>query len=152
MKKSSQIATGAGIAALGVLVAITPRYIFPVCEYFGVRMEVGSGSVPMGCYYTSRGALLAGFLILLIGITITMAKPAAMQSLALVLAGAGLAVIAIPTFLLPICHNPDMHCNHGTQPMLIVLGLLTMMMAGWTAFGFRSNAPAMREMNHNSAS
>lgn len=146
MKKSSQIATGAGVAALGALVALTPRYIFPVCEYFGVRMEMGSSSVPMGCYYTSKGSLLAGLLIVLIGIAIMIAKSAALQSLALVLAGAGLGVILIPTVLMPICHNPDMHCNHGTKPMLIVLGIVTMITAGWTAYGSRSNAPVIREM------
>lgn len=146
MKKSSQIATGVGVAALGALVALTPRYIFPVCEYFGVQMEVGNSSVSMGCYYTSRGALLAGLLIVLIGIAIIIAKPAALQSLALVLAGAGLGVILLPTVLMPICHNPDMHCNHGTKPMLIVLGMVTMIMAGWTAYGSRSNAPVTSEM------
>ncbi|MHB0867620.1 MAG: DUF4418 family protein [Thermoleophilia bacterium] len=152
MKKSSQIATGAGVAALGALVALTPRYIFPVCEYFGVRMEMGSGSVPMSCYYTSRGSLLAGLLIVLIGIAITTARPAALQSLALVLAGAGLGVFLIPTFLFPVCHNPEMHCNNGTKPMLLVLGIVIMIMAGWTAYGSRSNAPLIREMRHETGS
>lgn len=140
MKSTTRSITGAGVIALGALVAITPRYIFPVCEYFGVRMDMGMGkSEPMHCYYTGKASLLIGILIAVIGLAIIIAsRPETLRPLALVLASAGAGVIIIPTWLFPICLNADMHCNQGAKPMLIVLGILAMITAVW--LGISSSA------------
>lgn len=141
MNSTTRTIAGAGVIALGALVAITPRYIFPVCEYHGVRMDMGMGkSVPMSCYYTDRASLLIGIIIAVIGVAIIIASSAAtLRPLALVLAGAGAAAILVPTWLFPICHNADMYCNKGSKPSLIVLGIITMMTAVWLGI---SSSPA----------
>jgi hypothetical protein len=140
MNSNTRTITGAGVIALGALVAITPRYIFPVCEYHGVRMDMGMGkSVPMSCYYTDRASLLIGIIIAVIGLAVIISKRAAtLRPLALVLAVAGAVTILVPTWLFPICHNADMHCNKGSKPSLIVLGILAMMIAVW--LGISSSA------------
>jgi len=140
MKSTSRTIIGAGVIALGALVAITPRYIFPVCEYFGVRMDMGMGkSEHMHCYYTGKASLLIGILIAVVGLAIIIAnKPETLRPLALVLAAGGAGVIVIPTWLFPVCQNADMHCNQGAKPMLIVLGILCMITAVW--LGISSSA------------
>lgn len=143
MKSTSRSITGAVVIALGALVAITPRYIFPVCEYFGVRMDLGMGkSEHMHCYYTGKASLLLGILIAVVGIAIIIAnKPETLRPLALVLAAGGAGVIIIPTLLFPICLNADMHCNQGAKPMLIVLGILCMITAVWLGISSASTKP-----------
>lgn len=151
MKNSTRIAIGGFVTALGLLVWAIPRYLLPVCEYYGVQMQVNGTGHPMGCFYTARASLLAGLLIALIGVAIMVAKPAALRTLALVLAGAGSAVILIPTVLFPICQNPDMHCNHGSKPSLIVLGFLNMIIAGWITYAAERRSP-FTEMASGTAS
>lgn len=151
MKNSTKIATGAGITGLGALVALTPRYIFPVCEYHGVRMEMMGKSFSMSCYYTAHASMVVGILIALIGIAVIISRPDSLRSLALVLAGAGAAVILIPTVFFPICHNPDMHCNHGTQPMLIVLGVTTLLTSGFLALASGKTVPSMNQVSEAAA-
>lgn len=149
MNSTTRTIAGAGVIALGALVAITPRYIFPVCEYYGVRMDMGMGkSLPMSCYYTDRASLLIGIIIAVIGIAIIIAsRPETLRPLALVLAGAGAATILVPTWLFPVCHNADMHCNQGAKPSLIVLGVISMMTAVW--LGISSSAAP--ESRHDTA-
>lgn len=140
MNSINRTIAGAGVIALGALVAITPRYIFPICEYYGVNMDMGMGkTLPMSCYYTDRASLLIGIIIAVIGLAIIIAsRPATLRPLALILAGAGAGTILVPTWFFPICHNADMHCNQGSKPALIVLGILSMIMAVW--LGISSSA------------
>lgn len=143
MNKRSKTIAGAGVTALGALVAITPRFLFPVCEYHGIFMQMPNGkSDHMHCFYTATAALLIGLLICVVGITLLLAKSSeTVRMLSVVLGGAAVATVLIPV-LFPICQNPDEPCNHGTKPMIIVLGITTLMMAGWMAYSSRKSAPA----------
>jgi hypothetical protein len=146
MTKKGRIITGTGVAAIGILIAITPRYIFPVCEYFGVQMDMNGKKLPMGCYYTAHAALLAGLFIALIGVALMLANGQAARILSLVLAGASVGVILIPTVLFPVCKNADHHCNQGAVPTLIVLGITSLMTSAWIAFASRKSSPSMQEI------
>ena len=131
MSKTTRYVAGTGIIAIGALVYATPRFLLPVCEYFGVRMEMMGKSEPMHCFYTARASLLMGIVIAAVGLGVLIAsRPDNLRSLSLVLTGAGVGVILVPTVLFPVCQNADMHCNQGAKPLLIVLGLTTMIMAG----------------------
>lgn len=146
MNKTTRIGAGAGIVILGALVYATPRYLLPVCEYFGVRMDVMGKTFPMQCYYTARASLLMGIIIAIAGVAVMIAsKPEALRSVALILAGAGTGVILIPTVLFPICHNADMHCNQGAKPLLIVLGAATLIMSTWLAVASRKTTVVLAE-------
>ncbi|GBE57627.1 hypothetical protein BMS3Abin01_00548 [bacterium BMS3Abin01] len=191
MKTNVRLAAGIIIIILGLLIAITPRYILPVCDYQSKEdasmgqsillaqatgmdgdmttmtgttgtttgmdggmgtstgmddmnsdmagadskmdegmegMDMSGGNSP--CYFTSRGAITLGLIIMLIGLAVMIAStPEAVRLLALVLGGAGLLVILTPLYLLPVCENPQMACNKGAEQLLIVLGVATMLAA-----------------------
>lgn len=141
MKKNTRIAAGAGVISLGALVAATPRYLFPVCEYNGIFIQLPNGKTGhMPCFYTATASYLIGMLVCLIGLSLLMAKGRdAIRQLSVVLGGTAVGVVLLP-LIFPICQNPDEPCNHGTKPMLIMLGLIIMMMAGWLGFSSRRSA------------
>ncbi|MHB1361326.1 MAG: DUF4418 family protein [Thermoleophilia bacterium] len=132
MKKSTRIGIGAGVIALGGIIAITPRFLFPVCEYNGIFMQLANGRTDyMHCHYTTVASYLLAGIIGLIGTTILFAREReTTRLLSVVLAGAAAAVILTP-IVFPVCQNLDDPCNHGTKPMLIVMGIITFFMAGW---------------------
>ncbi len=144
MKNSTRMGAGAAVIGLGALVAITPRFLFSICEYNGIFMQLGMGKTAhMPCYYTAQGSYILGLMIGLIGVTLVLARQReSARLLSVVLGGAGLAVMLLPV-VYPICMNPDEPCNHGTKPMLMVLGIVTLGMAGWIAFASRKSAQSM---------
>lgn len=142
MKKSTRIGAGAGVITLGAIIAITPRFLFPVCEYKGIFMQLANNRTDyMHCHYTTVASYILAGLICLIGVTIVLAnKRETVRMLSVVLAGAAIAVILTPV-VFPICQNPDDPCNHGAKPMLIVMGIVTFFLAGWLGIASRkSNA------------
>ncbi|GAB4389515.1 MAG: hypothetical protein Kow0025_15370 [Thermodesulfovibrionales bacterium] len=105
---------GAIFLVLGGLVALTPRYILPVCEYYG--------KPAMDCSYTAGAEYFAGFIIIAIGIGTLLSKGSeALRWLMLVALVAAVSVVAIPE-VMGFCPNPRMYCNYGTVPMLRFLG------------------------------
>ena len=153
MKNSTTTGAGSAVIALGALIALTPRFLFSVCEYNGIFMQMGMGKTAhMPCYFTARGAYIVGILIALIGITIVLAKAReTVRLLSVVLAGAAIAVVLLPV-VFPICPNPDDPCNHGAQPMLIVLGIITFMVAGWLAISSRNSAREIKASRDDATS
>ncbi len=138
MKKSTRMSTGAGVIVLGALVAATPRFLFPVCEFSGIFMQLGNGKTAyMLCHYTAVASYILGALIVLIGITLMLSREReSRRMLSVVLAGVAVAVTITPV-ILPICMNPDDPCNHGAKPLLIVLGIVTFLLAGWMGLASR---------------
>ncbi len=138
MKKTTRVTAGGVVISLGALVAATPRFLFPVCEYYGHFMKLPNGKTGhMPCFYTASASYLIGMLVCFIGVTLLLAKDRnTIRLLAVVLAGVAIGVILLPV-IFPICQNPDDPCNHGAKPMIIVLGIMTMMMAGWLGFSSR---------------
>lgn len=112
------------LLVLGVLIAVTPRYIFPVCEYKGLRMMTqGGGYTPMRCFYTGRAELGLGLLTVLLSIFLLLSTQRETQiylslSLALVFS----LSLLIPFWLIGICQGPTMPCRVGTWPALLLEG------------------------------
>lgn len=112
------------LLVLGVLIAVTPRYIFPVCEYKGLRiMTQGGGYTPMRCFYTGRAELGLGLLTVLLSIFLLLSTQRETQiylslSLALVFS----LSLLIPSWLIGICQSPTMSCRVGTWPALLLEG------------------------------
>lgn len=110
---------------LGILVALTPRFILPVCEYYG--------KAKMACSYTGRSEMVLGWLIVAISVAAILSRSA--ESLKWLMFSAfsvGVAELVLPSFL-GYCHSPQMPCNYGTVPMLRLLGGLLLVS---TAVGF----------------
>ncbi len=56
------------VLAIGVLIVITPWYIFPVCEVFGIYAKTATGTnLLMPCGYTARAELGVGTVLALCG-------------------------------------------------------------------------------------
>lgn len=99
----------------GILVALTPRYILPVCEFHGKSK--------MACSYTGQAELFIGLFLVAISIGTFLSKSLdAFKWLMFVAFFAGISVILIPE-VLGYCLNPQMPCNYGTVPILRLWGL-----------------------------
>ncbi len=106
---------GSIVFALGLLVALTPRYILPVCEWAGKK----SG---MNCGYMGRAEILIGLIVISIAIGTFLSKGAeALRWLMLVGLVTGVAVVLVPQ-VLGYCPSSQMPCHYGAVPMLRLLG------------------------------
>jgi len=129
-KKQSRILAGI-LILLGILVVLTPWYIFPVCEIKGVSdtgmadMHTNPGT-HMKCWYTAEAETGVGVLIILTGLAL-LALPGRVSRKASGIAGGilGVIVILVPTVLTGVCNTPDAPCRIGTLPALILLGAVT---------------------------
>ena len=103
-------------AVLGLLAAIGPRTIFPVCSAAEMKMK---------CYYTANVEIAVGIIAALVGIAIILIdKNKVKLALSAVQAILGLVIILIPTAIIGVCGSPMMHCVSSTKPALIVIGAL----------------------------
>ncbi len=109
---------------LGILVALTPHYIFPVCAYYDKLIETkGGGLMPMACSYTARAETIVGLGIVLIGLMLWLAKERETKIfLSVLIAAKGLAVLTIPE-IVGYCKSPMMPCFSGTVPALRIGGV-----------------------------
>lgn len=104
---------------LGVLIALTPVYILPVCEFHGKPKMV--------CSYTGMAEIFVGLIILSIGVGAFLSK-VSVKWLMFVAFFAGASVIFVPE-VLGYCPSPRMPCHYGTVPMLRLLGGLTVVVS-----------------------
>jgi Domain of unknown function (DUF4418) len=129
-KKKSHIPAGI-LILLGVLVVLTPWFIFPVCEIKGASdtgmtdMNVNTGT-HMKCWYTAEAETGVGALIILTGVALLALPGRVSRKTAGIIGGIlGLIVILVPTVLVGVCSTPDAPCRIGTLPALILLGAVT---------------------------
>jgi hypothetical protein len=118
--------------ALGLLVALTPRYILPVCEWAGKK--------PMNCGYMGRAEIFIGVIIISIAVGVFFSKGAeALRWLMLVGLVAGVTVVLLPQ-VLGYCPSSQMPCHYSTVPMLRLLGGLLVITSIAAAFISRRDA------------
>lgn len=116
----------------GLLVALVPTVILPVCE--GMIETTMGKLIPMRCFWTARAELAVGGLLLLTGLLHAFSQNAeTRRNLSGLILALGITTILVPTLLVPTCANPDMACNLGTKPALLLLGGITIILgaAGW---------------------
>jgi hypothetical protein len=112
------------IAVSGLFIIVTPNWILPVCE--GLLQLANGKEVPMRCFWTARSEMVIGALVFLSGLLLAYAEGAeAQRRVSNQVLFLGVATLAIPLALIPTCMNPDMACNVGTKPALLLLGGLT---------------------------
>ena len=103
-------------AVLGLLAAIGPRTLFPVCSAAEMKMK---------CYYAANAEVAVGIIAAIVGIAIILIDKNKIRiSLSAVQAILGLVIILIPTAIIGVCGSPMMHCVSTTKPALIVIGAL----------------------------
>ena len=145
MTLSSTIAgriIGVVAIVLGFLVGAVPHYIFPVCQYFGMLIETAAGKqVPMKCYWTGNAEIALGAMIVITGLLLIVGKQKESRMLLGVVLGAlGVMVALMPTYLIGVCATLDHPCHAGTQPALILLGVITIIV-GMIAIATSRGAP-----------
>lgn len=122
----NRIVVGTVVLLLGVLVALVPQYVFPVCP--GLIETVAGKHVPMKCFWMARAELGVGFIIGLSGLVMLLSKNMGVRlGLSMGTLFAGIVVIALPVCLIGVCPSPQMACHAGTLPALIILGALTIL-------------------------
>ncbi|CDX00239.1 DUF4418 domain protein [Desulfitobacterium hafniense] len=113
---------GLGVV-LGLLIALTPFQLAPVCQRL---LELTTGKmVHMRCHYTGQAEVFLGIIIVLVSlIYLFNTSIPAQKSLGGILMILGCTVIILPTNLgIGVCMSP-MEC-HTTAKVLYVLGGLT---------------------------
>jgi hypothetical protein len=122
--KTSKIASLV-TAAMGFLIIIVPNWVLPVCDGL---LELANGKqVPMRCFWTARAEMTLGGLILIGGLLLTFRSSAeTRRRFNQLVTALGLAVILTPLYIIPTCTHPDMACNVGTKPALLLLGAVTL--------------------------
>lgn len=113
------------LTVLGLLIAITPYAVFPVCA---VTVPAAAGGiVPMKCFWTARAVLGVGGIIACSGLLLFFIKNPAMRlGMAFAPFAAGLLTVLIPNKLIGVCPGAMMACRMGTLPALTLLGSLVM--------------------------
>lgn len=145
MKNGNRLLAGAFITALGVLAAITPRFLFPTCEH------AGHGMMEMACHWVDTTMLILGGTIALIGIITLLARSTAIISLLALGLGAAAVGMVAPLYIVGVCRNVDMPCNQGAVPMLTVTGIVAFLTAASLAYSARKSRSQPAEAANSSA-
>lgn len=122
---------------LGLLIALTPWILFPVCEK--TIQTVSGMQAPMKCFWTGKAASGAGGIIAVAGLFMALAaSPAVRQGIALALLPVSLFVFLLPLHIIGVCAAETMPCRMGALPALEMLSTLTALAALFTVLRMRS--------------
>ncbi len=139
----NRVISGVLFVVLGLLIAVGPQIIFPIC---GVRttesetmqdtpnpkMSMGNESTenmgggaamssPMKCHWTGRAEIGVGALIVLGGLLLLLLRNRqARFGLTLALGLNGILALLIPTVLIGVCGSTRMDCHTLTLPALTI--------------------------------
>jgi drug/metabolite transporter (DMT)-like permease len=121
------------LVLLGIVIALSGWYIFPVCEMHGLFTETKTGvKLPMPCGYTARAETGIGALIVVAGAllfarhTLETRQAVGVFSLA-----CGVLVILFPTVIIGMCRLADHPCRELTLPALEILGIAVIIIGGF---------------------
>jgi len=125
---------GAITVILGIIVAIAPHYIAPVCAYHGKVIKATvmgkEMTILMKCSWTANAEVALGALIVVVGILLIASRQAETRMMlnvnALVL---GIFVMLLPTYLIGVCVTETMPCRIATLPALLALGVVVIIVA-----------------------
>jgi hypothetical protein len=118
MKKS--IIFGSITIALGLLVALSPQFIFRICSPH-------SSTYPL-CYWTAQAELGMGMLIVALGLCfIIFPDPKTQIGLTLGILFASILVLGLPYALIGGCKGEAMNCHKAAFPALTVFGSILLL-------------------------
>lgn len=118
------IIVGILVSIFGLLVAIGPYTLFPVCE---------PGEKIMKCFWTARMELGLGIVMLILGILLAVSRSEQFRlgiSLSLLLNA--ILSLLVPTALIGVCGGAHMVCRTAALPALTILNALITALALYT--------------------
>jgi len=126
---------------LGIVIVISPWTFAPVCEVGGMYVKTASGTnLPMPCGWTARAEIGLGALLVVGGILLLIAKSNETKRLiGIFCAAIGVLVILFPTVITGMCKLADHPCNILTKPVLILLGIATLIVSAYVAYSVRAD-------------
>ncbi len=105
--------------AIGLLIALGPLTIFPVCGVHEHSEEV------MKCFWTARAELGVGFSISILGLlSIISGNPKFRLGLTAAILLNGILALLFPSVLIGVCGSTHMNCRALTLPALFILSSL----------------------------
>lgn len=109
---------GIVFAIIGVLIALGPKLLFPVCA--GLKDD----GTPMKCFYTSNVTLGLGLGIVMFGIMLCMMKEVSAR----IISTMGVVFMSVMTYLtthvlIGVCKTATMPCKMLTLPALNILSI-----------------------------
>ncbi len=124
---------GALLVLIGVIIALTGWFIFPVCEMHGLYTETKTGTkLPMPCGYTARSETGIGALIIVAGgLLLARRTRETRQAVGVFSIATGVLVILYPTFIIGMCKVADHTCRQLTLPALEILGVIVVIIGGY---------------------
>ena len=131
----SKIIPALVLVILGIIVAVIPKYIFPICESDDLGF-FGSYSPIMQCFWFGRVELFLGALVVLCGL-ILFVRPAPESHFAIgaLLIGLGLVIVMVSlnTVIGSVCGHTHSFCQIGTKPgeriagsLIVIFGIILM--------------------------
>jgi hypothetical protein len=124
---------GGILVLLGIVIALSGWFIFPVCEMQGLFTETKAGvKLPMPCGYTARAETGIGALIVVAGgLLLARNTPETRQAVGVFSLACGVLVILFPTVIIGMCRLADHPCRQLTLPALEILGIAVIIIAGY---------------------
>ena len=116
------------VVVIGISVALTPNYVFPICESANLWFS-GSYQPIMRCFWFGRVELFLGGLVVISGL-ILFFRPSPDSSFAIgaLLVGLGLGIVlaSVNAFFGSTCGHANSICQIGTKPAERIAGGLVM--------------------------
>ncbi len=126
MKISLSRVFTAVIVVLGLTVAFIPKYIFPICESYNLRL-FSSYQPVMRCFWFGRIELFLGGLVILSGLILFFRPtPDSRFAIGALLIGLGLVIVAVSlnTVIGSTCGHKGSLCQIGTKPAERIIGII----------------------------
>ena len=106
---------------MGTLILLTPRYLFPTCEYQGFK--------EMACSYMGTAEMFVGFIIDVAAAGICLSKSNdALRWPSLTVFSGAISVLLLPQAI-GYCHSSAMPCHYGTVPVLRLFGAVALVVS-----------------------
>lgn len=140
----SRLISGIIFLALGLLIALGPQMIFPVCRSpvlgeeaaqsapekdmgmsehnTGNTEEISFMNAPMKCHWTARAELGTGLLIAIESLLLILLRSSQIRfGLNLAIGLNGILALLFPTVLIGVCGSTRMNCRSLTLPALVII-------------------------------
>lgn len=131
------------VLLLGLLTALTPYYLFPVCE--ATVASASGASIPMKCFWMARAVLGQGIIVMFAGLVLAVfSSPGVRLGTGLMLLPISLVTALLSTQLVGVCASETMACHMGTLPAVCLLSLFTALCAAAIAWKARKNMVSLK--------